>query len=108
MNRGDLVTVALPGDLGKPRPAVVIQSNHLPGVPTVLVCPITSVLRDAEVFRLSLRPNPSNGLRIESQAMIDKVSPVRRERCGPVIGALGADEMADLDRRLAFVLGLAG
>jgi mRNA interferase MazF len=27
VRRGDLVTVALPGDYGKPRPALVIQSD---------------------------------------------------------------------------------
>ncbi|TMJ14740.1 MAG: type II toxin-antitoxin system PemK/MazF family toxin, partial [Alphaproteobacteria bacterium] len=28
MNRGDLVTVALPGAYGKPRPAVVVQADR--------------------------------------------------------------------------------
>jgi hypothetical protein len=28
MKRGDVVTVALQGDLGKPRPAVIVQSDH--------------------------------------------------------------------------------
>jgi hypothetical protein len=28
MRRGDLVTVAAPGDFGKPRPALVIQSDR--------------------------------------------------------------------------------
>ncbi|MFC4487892.1 type II toxin-antitoxin system PemK/MazF family toxin, partial [Tepidiphilus baoligensis] len=26
MQRGDLVTVSLPGDYGKPRPALIVQS----------------------------------------------------------------------------------
>jgi len=29
MRRGDVVVVALPGDLGKPRPAVVVQVDVL-------------------------------------------------------------------------------
>ena len=27
MKRGDLVTIAMPGDFGKPRPALIIQSD---------------------------------------------------------------------------------
>jgi mRNA interferase MazF len=28
MKRGDVATVALPGNLGKRRPAVIVQSDH--------------------------------------------------------------------------------
>ena len=31
MQRGDLVTVSLQGDYGKPRPALVVQSNFIGG-----------------------------------------------------------------------------
>lgn len=35
MLRGDLVTVALSGDYGKPRPALVIQADAFAGHPSV-------------------------------------------------------------------------
>ena len=38
MNRGDIVTVAT----GKPRPAIVVQSDHLLPYPMVIVVPFTS------------------------------------------------------------------
>jgi len=31
MRRGDLASVAVPGDFGKPRPALVIQSDYFEG-----------------------------------------------------------------------------
>lgn len=107
MNRGDLVTVALSGDLGKPRPAVVVQSEDYPGPRTVLVCPLTTTLRDADAFRLTVAPSESNGLRAPSQVMLDKVTPAPRERCGPVIGRLDAAELAELTRRIVALLGAA-
>jgi mRNA interferase MazF len=40
MKRGDIVIAALRGDSGKPRPAVIIQSNRLVDVDSVRLCPI--------------------------------------------------------------------
>lgn len=59
--RGDLVTVALPGAYGKPRPALVTQSDLLAELESVLVCPITSDLRDV-MFRVTVEPSLTNGL----------------------------------------------
>ena len=47
MRRGDLVTVAMPGDFGKPRPALVIQSDQFDRTATVTVLLISSTLVDA-------------------------------------------------------------
>ncbi|MBW4051170.1 MAG: type II toxin-antitoxin system PemK/MazF family toxin [Proteobacteria bacterium] len=39
MKRGDVVTVAASGDYGKPRPAVIVQTNALPAAhASVIVC----------------------------------------------------------------------
>jgi len=59
MKRGDIVTVALPGDYGKPRPAVIVQSDDLTeaGSASMVLCPITSHLQDVETFRLTLNPS---------------------------------------------------
>ena len=45
IRRGDLVTVALPGNYGKPRPALVIQSDLFEEHPSVTILPITSELK---------------------------------------------------------------
>lgn len=105
MVRGDLITVALPGDVGKPRPAVVVQSDDYPGPVSVFVAPLTSFIREADAFRLTIAPTPTNGLRAASQVMLDKLSPARRDRCGPAFGRLTNEEMAELTRRLVALLG---
>jgi mRNA interferase MazF len=63
MRRGDLVTVALQGAYGKPRPALVIQSDLFDAHPSVAVLPVTSELRDAPLFRIRVEPDAKNGLR---------------------------------------------
>src|SRR5215468_1971177 len=108
MRRGDVVTVAAAGDYGKPRPAVIVQSDAFPeNHASVVVCQLTSELVEAPDFRVTIEPNPENGLRLKSQAMVDKPVTVRRERIGQKIGRLGNQDMARLGIALAFVLGLA-
>jgi mRNA interferase MazF len=106
MRRGDIVTVALQGDLGKPRPAVVIQSDWLDETATVLVCPLTGTLRDAPVYRLDVPALPATGLRLPSQIMVEKIVAVRREKCGPPIGRLDAEALISLGRMLALMVGV--
>ena len=48
MARGDIVIVAAPGDYGKPRPAVIVQTDAFPeNHASVVVCQLTSDLVDA-------------------------------------------------------------
>src|SRR5215470_5600172 len=108
MRRGDVVTVAATGDYGKPRPAVIVQSDAFPqNHASVVICQLTSELVDAPDFRVTIEPTPENGLRLRSQVMADKPVTVKRERIGRKIGSLGSQDMAQLGIALAFVLGLA-
>jgi len=106
MRRGDLVTVALSGDFGKPRPALVIQSDVFADADTVTVALITSTLIDAPLLRPLIEPAPEHGLRVPSQVMIDKLMTVRRDRLGPAFGGLDADAMLAVNRLLALFLGM--
>ena len=107
MKRGDVVTVSAPGDYGKPRPAVVIQSDRLKSMDSVLVILLTSKLVDAPLFRLSIEPNETNGLKLSSQIMIDKIIAIPREKCGAVIGRLDEGALIALNHMLAVVVGIA-
>lgn len=107
MKRGDLVTVALSGDYGKPRPALVIQSDFLAETDSVLVCLLTTVVRAAPLYRLSLPAGEATGLKEPSQVMVDKIMAVRRDRCGAPIGRADAAALLALGRLLAFVVGIA-
>ena len=107
MRRGDIVTVAFAGDFGKPRPAVIVQSDYLNDThATILLCPFTSELVDAPLIRIPVEPSEGNGLRAHSQIMVDKAAPVRREKIGPHIGVLEPETLLRLNRSLAVVLGL--
>lgn len=107
MKRGDVVTVAASGDYGKPRPAIVIQSDVLDAMDSVLVCLLTSIVVDAPIYRLSVEPTPGNGLHAISQIMVDKILAVRRAKCGERIGALEPELMVRLNHMLSVMVGLA-
>jgi mRNA interferase MazF len=108
MRRGDVVVVAAAGDYGKPRPAVIVQTDALPPAhASVIVCQMTSELADAPDFRVTVEPSEANGLRVRSQVMADKPVTLRRERIGQTIGRLAADDLRRLNAALAFVVGLA-
>jgi mRNA interferase MazF len=106
VKRGDLVTVALPGDLGKPRPALVIQSDQFLDTGTVTVLPVTGTLLDAPLIRVPVMPSPDNGLRKPSQVMIDKPMSVKRIRIGATIGRIEAATMLAVTRALAVFVGI--
>lgn len=107
MKRGDVVTVVAPGDYGKPRPALVVQSDLFQEHPSVTVCLMTSDLRNTPLFRLTIAPKPSNGLQKLSQVMVDKIVTLALARIGETIGRLDDSEMAEVTRLLALWLGLA-
>jgi mRNA interferase MazF len=84
LNRGDLVTIAMQGDYGKPRPAVVVQADAFLGLKSIMVLPLTSDSKaEADLFRVTVYPDPENQLRIVTQVMIDKAMPIMRDidRC---------------------------
>ncbi|OYV16213.1 MAG: mRNA interferase [Methylococcaceae bacterium NSP1-1] len=107
MRRGDLVTVALQGDLGKPRPALVIQSDLFDAHPSMAILPVTSELRDAPLFRILVNPSEQNGLAKPSQVMVDKPQSVGRKKVGAVFGRLDDETMLAVNRALAVFLGFA-
>ncbi|EQD38012.1 transcriptional modulator of MazE/toxin, MazF [mine drainage metagenome] len=83
MKRGDVVTVAASGDYGKPRPAVIVQTDALPAEhASVIVCQMTSDVAEAPDFRVTIEPTEKNGLRTRSQIMADKPVTIRRARVG--------------------------
>ena len=107
MKRGDILTVSAPGAYGKPRPAIVVQSDWLKATDSVLVALMTSTLVDAPLYRLLIEPTETNGLRAPSQVMIDKIVALPREKCGAVIGSIDAGTLIALNHMLSVVIGIA-
>lgn len=107
LKRGDTVLCIIAGDYGKPRPAIVVQSDIFnPTHSSVVVCPLTTFATDAPLFRLPLLPTSTNGISTPSFIMIDKISAVRREKIRERIGSLVPDDLAKLDAALTLWLGL--
>ena len=101
------MTVALSGDFGKPRPALVVQSDQFAQTGTVTVLLISGALIDAPLLRVQVQPNPVNGLRKSSQIMIDKAMSVKRDKVGAAFGHVDDDTMIAVNRSLALFFGLA-
>jgi mRNA interferase MazF len=106
VRRGDLVTAALPGDHGKPRPVLVIQDDAFRELSAATVLPLTTDLRNFPLFRIHLEPTRENGLRERSQIMVDKAATVARGRICQEIGCLDRDTMDEVDAALTHFLGL--
>lgn len=106
VKRGDVVIVAH-GDLGRPRPAVIVQADDLgEATTTLLVCPITSDLTEKLPIRPAIEPNAQNGLRLESQIMTDKMLAISRTHVRQLIGKVDSETRIRLDSALLIVLGL--
>ena len=105
MRRGHFVVVATPGDHGKPRRALVVQSDLFSELPSVVICPLTSMLRDdADRFRLEVNPSKRNGLREVCQVAMDKITAIPVAKAGGVIGEADDALLLRVNRALALFL----
>jgi len=106
MKRGDLVTVAVSGDYGKPRPALIVQADAFDLHPSVIVLPLTSEIHDAPLMRVTVAAGDSTGLRVPSQIMVDKATTVPRVKLGARIGQVDGATMQAVDAAMRGFLGL--
>ena len=73
---------------------------------SVTICPITSEVVDADLFRVVLLPGTRTGLDRMSQVMIDKIVSVPRTAVTRTIGHAGAEELATISEALSRWLDL--
>lgn len=107
MKRGDLATVVVQGDFGKPRPALIIQADQYASHSSVTVLPLSSHVVDAPLMRITLLPDEVNGLNATSQIMIDKIMTIKRAKVRAVFGCIDSITMLEVERCLAVFLGVA-
>lgn len=107
MKRGDLVTVSLPGAYGKPRPAMVIQSDMFAEHSSVTLLPFSSHVIDAEIIRVTVQPSEQNGLTKICQVAVDKAQTIPREKVGPTFGKINAKTLEVIERNLSLFMGIA-
>jgi mRNA interferase MazF len=108
MTRGDLVIVATRGAYtSKPRPALIVQADVFNEThASITVCPVTSDVIDASLFRVGVPSGPRTGLRSTSQVMVDKIVSVPRSAIGKRIGGCDLSEMELVDGALRRWLAL--
>jgi mRNA interferase MazF len=106
LKRGDVALVVLEGELGKPRPGVIIQSDDLGALSSLIVCPMSSHIDAPNLMRPVVNPTVQNGLLVRTQIMTDKLNTLRRDRVRRVIGKLDSGTLERLDSALLLVLGL--
>jgi mRNA interferase MazF len=107
VKRGDVVLLVAQGDMGKPRPGVIVQADELGDTTnSILVCPMSSDITEFHQIRPVVEPSTTNGLRLRSQIMTDKINALRRDRIRRVVGSLDDETSARLNSALFLVLGL--
>ena len=108
MRRGEIWTVSGGSTYtGKPRPAVIVQEDSFDSTASITVCAFTSDPIDAPLFRLLVEPTETNGLRIASRLLVDKVTTVPKNRLGEKVGRLDDADMLRLNQAVLVFLGLA-
>ncbi|MDQ6989743.1 MAG: type II toxin-antitoxin system PemK/MazF family toxin [Mariprofundaceae bacterium] len=107
MKRGDLVTIVTQGDYGKPRPALVIQSDYFIENSSVTVLPVSSCIVDSPLLRINVEANEKTNLNKISQVMVDKITTVKREKVGLVFGSIDHKKMLEVERCLSVFIGIA-
>ena len=93
--------------VGKPRPAVVVQSDDFSETASVVICPFTTDDGGMRVLRIAVRPSETLPIEQPSWIMVEKLTAIRRDRARSSIGRISAAEMIALERSLAVVLGFA-
>lgn len=108
MKRGEIVIVSLPGDYGKPRPAVVLQNDRLEGaLESVIVALLTTSEEGGRVIRVPVHPTGENSLREISRVMVDKLYTVPLHRVGQRTGGrVDQETMRGIERALMLLLDL--
>lgn len=105
-HKGDIVVCAIAGSYGKPRPALIVQSNLFSMHASFTLCPITSHLVEAPLFRVPILPDAHNGLEVISQIMIDKITTIQKDKIRQKIGALSKKQLKEIDQAIACWLNL--
>ena len=107
MRRGEIWTISGAGYAGKPRPAVIVQSDQFDATASITVCSFTTNPAEAPLARLLVEPTEQNGLRAMSRLMVDKITTVSKDRLGERIGRLEDADMVRLNQAIMVFLGLA-
>jgi mRNA interferase MazF len=107
--RGEIWTQAGGSDYaGKPRPVLIVQTDLLTGMASVITCPFTTFDGSEVPTRPRFDPSAENGLRKPCELMTEKIIAVPRNKLGRRVGAVTSDDMERVEQALLLVLGFEG
>jgi mRNA interferase MazF len=106
IKRGEIWSVLWTGLAGKPRPALVIQSEEYLLTETDILALITSADGIANDLRLPIQANSDNGLLQNSFICLDKLMAIPLSNLGERYGRVSDDVMREVDTRLIKILGI--
>ena len=97
------------GAAAEPRPGVVVQADEVlnAGRP-VLVCPLPSELAVSSLILVNIAQSKDNGLRTQSQAMVDRINAALPKEVETRIRLPWVLDIARLELALVNRLGLSG
>lgn len=102
-----MVTISGGADYaGKPRPALVVQSDVFDTPGSLAICPFTTHPQTVAYVRLPVEPTAGNGLKARSWVMIDKIQGLPRTKIGGQVGQLTDEQMGEVGEALALFLGI--
>ena len=107
MKRGEIWLVSGGVHASKPRPALVIQDDLYELDESVTVIPLTSHLIDAPLFRSRIAATETTGLDTASDAMVDKVTTIKRRHATERTGRVASADLVAIERLLMAHLGIA-
>jgi mRNA interferase MazF len=106
IRRGEVWSVLWTGLAGKPRPALVVQSERFRTTDTDILALITSQENDSEHLRVPVRADAENGLITDSFICLDKLMAIPVSNLGRKFGVVSAEVMRKVDENLIKILGL--
>ena len=106
MKRGDIVLIVLTGEFGKPRPALVIQTDTAFPSEYITCIPITGTLKRVPDVRIPIDPTLQNGLTKPSELMVDLVQTASLSRFRDIIGRIDTETMTLVEKSLSLHLGM--
>jgi len=106
MQRGELWTLQDESYASKARPVVIIQGDLGDAFDSVILCLLTTFDFSSISTRVSIKPEPANGLKKQSFVMTEKIITVARAELGCRIGSLTDTQMHEINRQIAKLLAI--
>jgi mRNA interferase MazF len=110
MEKGDIVIIRNKNQTftSKTRSAIIYQNGLLgANVNSLAIVLLTSsIVSNAEPFRINILPDKQNGLTVLSQAMPDKITTILKSDVGEVIGKLDYLSIQKIDEAVKLWLSL--